>query len=188
VRSALGTAEVPPVAVLSAAPTSGSAPLEVTFDASASHGAAGSVAEYRWDWDGDGTVDAVTTTPVTTHTFAAGVHRPRLTVVGEGGLASLPVSVEIRASDPPVAAATVPRTGRSGQPVTFDASASTDPDGTIVAYEWNFGDGTDPVVTTDPIIDRAYTVVRPTVFGWSVTVVDDAGGRDSVGGTIRITP
>jgi serine protease AprX len=188
VRAALGAAAAPPVAVVTAAPTSGSAPLEVTFDASASHDPDGSVAEYRWDWDGDGTVDAVTAAPVAIHTFESGVHRPRLAVVDDGGLASLPVSVEIRASDPPVASATVPHTGRSGQPVTFDASASTDPDGTIVAYEWNFGDGTDPVVTAEPTIARAYSVVRPTVFGWSVTVVDDTGGRDSVGGTIRITP
>ena len=50
-----------------------------------------------------------------------------------------------------------------------------------MAYEWSFGDGTDPVVTAGPTIAHAYTVVRPTVFGWSVTVVDDTGGRDSVG-------
>jgi serine protease AprX len=188
VRAALGAAEAPPVAVVTAAPTSGSAPLEVTFDGAASYDPDGAVASYRWDWEGDGTVDAVTTSPGAVHTFDRGVHRARLTVVDDDGLASLPVSVEIRASDPPVASATVPRTGRGGEPLTFDASASTDPDGTIVSYEWNFGDGTAPVVTTAPTIARAYTVTRPTVFGWSVTVVDDAGGRDSVGGTVRITP
>ena len=188
VRAARGAAEAPPIAAITAAPTSGSAPLEVTFDATSAHDPDGTVEQHRWDWDGDGTVDEVTAAAVVTHTFAAGVHRPRLSVVDDDGLASLPVSVEIRVSDPPVAAATAPRMGRSGHPVTFDASASTDPDGTIVAYEWNFGDGTDVVVTDEPTISRAYTVARPTVFGWSLTVVDDTGGRDSVGGTVRITP
>lgn len=188
VKGALGAADAHPVAAVTAEPTSGSAPLEVTFDASASYDPDGSVAEHRWDWDGDGTIDARTAAPVVTHTFTVGAHRPRLSVVDDAGLASLPISVEIRASDPPVAAVTAPRTGRSGQPITFDASASTDPDGTIVAYEWSFGDGTDVVVTAEPTIARAYTVVRPTVFGWSVTVVDDTGGRDAVGSTVRITP
>ena len=108
-------------------------------------------------------------------------------VVDDAGLASLPAPVEVRASDPPVASATGPRTGRSGQPVTLDASTSADPDGTIVAYEWRFGDGTDVVVTTGPVVTHTYVVDRPTVFGWSVTVVDDTGGRDAVGDTLRIT-
>lgn len=188
VRAALGALEAPPVAAVTAEPTSGAAPLQVSFDATGAHDPDGSVEQHRWDWDGDGTIDEVTAASVVTHTFGAGVHRPRLSVVDDDGLASPPVSVEIRASDPPVASATAPHVGRSGHPVTFDASASTDPDGTIVAYEWNFGDGSEPVVTEGPIIARAYTVARPTVFGWSVTVVDDTGGRDAVGATVRITP
>lgn len=188
VRAALDAADSPPVAALAAAPASGAAPLEVAFDASASADTDGSVVGYRWDWDGDGAVDAETSTPVAAHTFGRGVHRPSVTVVDDAGLASVPASVEVRASDPPVASATAPRTGRSGQPVTFDASASHDPDGTIVAYEWRFGDGVDVVVTTTPVVTHTYLVDRPTVFGWSVTVVDDTGGRDAVGGSLRTTP
>lgn len=188
VRAALEAAQTAPVAVLAAAPSSGAAPLEVTFDAGGSADPDGTVVGYRWDWDGDGDVDLVTSSSVVTHTFPKGVHQPGVVVVDDDGLTSLPASVEIRVSDPPVASATAPRTGRSGHPVTFDASASTDPDGTIVAYEWNFGDGSDVVVTTSPVVTRTYAVERPTVFGWSVTVVDDTGGRDAVGGSLRITP
>jgi hypothetical protein len=38
-------------------------------------------------------------------------------------------------------AAAGPYTGTAGVPLSFDGSASFDPDGTIVSYNWDFGDG-----------------------------------------------
>lgn len=40
------------------------------------------------------------------------------------------------------------------QEITFDGSASSDPDGTVQTYEWKFGDGT---VLTGPIVTHRYT-------------------------------
>lgn len=184
---ALG-ANAAPVAALTATPTAGQAPLGVTLDGSGSTDSDGSISSYRWDFDGDGDTDLDTAAAVVSHTYAAGTHRPSVTVVDDKGLASGSAFVEIRASNPPIASASAPSKGKSGQAVTFNASGSTDPDGSVVAYEWNFGDGSPVVKTTSPTVEHTYVTSRAAVLGWSVRVVDDADVSDATGASIRITP
>lgn len=79
-----------PVAELSATPTSGQAPLTVAFDGSAS---TGDIAEYRWDFDGDGTADLSSTDPTAEHVYdTAGSYEASLTVVDTEGLESAPAT------------------------------------------------------------------------------------------------
>ena len=56
------------------------------------------------------------------------------------------------------------------QEVTFDASDSTDSDGTIVSYEWDFGDGN---TATEKIVTHLYSSARS--YDVSLTVTDDDG-------------
>ncbi|MEM2979302.1 MAG: PKD domain-containing protein, partial [Methanomassiliicoccales archaeon] len=62
----------------------------------------------------------------------------------------------------------------AGESVTFDASESTDPDGEIVQYIWNFGDG-----STDNVAGAVvtHTYAFPGKYLITVTVVDDKGAR-----------
>jgi PKD repeat protein len=56
--------------------------------------------------------------------------------------------------------------------VTFNASESYDPDGYIVSYAWDFGDGTPVVVENDPITTHAYTNYGD--FTVKLTVTDNS--------------
>lgn len=190
VRIAQGQLDQPPVAALTATPTSGAAPLAVTLDASGSSDPdGGRVVSYRWDFEGDGTVDAVTTTPTVAHSYAPGTYHPTVVVVDDGGLASSAAAgPEIRTANPPTASAAVPPRAKSGSSVTFDASASTQATpGTIASYAFTFGDGTTTTSAT-PVVSHTYVVAQPTLFAWSLIVTNNAGVTDGTNGTIKITP
>jgi chitinase len=88
---------------------------------------------------------------------------------------------------PPVAEANGPYTGLISQgqaPVTFSSAGSSDPDGTIQTYTWDFGDGSAPGggqnASHDYAIPGVYTVI--------LNVIDNcgAGGQDTTKVTIAI--
>jgi serine protease AprX len=176
-----------PAAALVAMPSSGAAPLAVTLDASGSSDSDGSIVAYRWDVEGDGVVDVTTSAPLLSRSYGAGSWSPSVVAVDDDGAVSAPVAVAVRASDPPVARASVPSKAKAGASVRFDASGSTDPDGSIVSYRFTFGDGTPDVVSASPVVSHAYSANRALVFGWTVVVTDDAGLADATSGSVKIT-
>ncbi|MCC7077568.1 MAG: PKD domain-containing protein, partial [Acidimicrobiia bacterium] len=137
-----------PVARLTARPASGRAPLDVQFDASGSYDPdGGTITAYRWDFDGNGTVDAQGPDATASHTYTqAGVFSARVTVTDdEGSTARKSVQIRVR-NTPPAASFSVTFDKVSMQAplrADFDASASVDTDGSVVSYRWDFdGDGT----------------------------------------------
>ncbi len=65
--------------------------------------------------------------------------------------------------------------GFAGQPTGFNAAASTDLDGDVVRYDWDFGDGT-TLPNGGPIPNHIYA--NPGTFTAEVTVTDDEGCSD----------
>jgi len=70
-----------------------------------------------------------------------------------------PIIVAASANAQPTVSFTVSTSdARVNQPLTFDASATRDPDGSIVKYEWDFnGDGVFDQTTTAPTVSYTYT-------------------------------
>jgi serine protease AprX len=186
VQAAVASRNQPPVAALAVSPSSGAAPLSVTLDASGSTDANG-VASYRWDFQGDGSVDAVTSTPVVVHSYAAGAYAPTVVALDTTGLASLPAGASVRAADPPHAVVSAPKKAKAGTAVAIDASASSDPAHSVLTYTFTFGDGA-TLVSNSPVASHVYTTVKAALFAWSVKVTNAVGVSDAAGGTIKITP
>jgi 6-phosphogluconolactonase (cycloisomerase 2 family) len=78
----------------------------------------------------------------------------------------------------------LPVPGRAGSPTRFDASAAADPDGTIVRYDWDFGDGT-RLADGGPSPQHVY--LAPGLYAASLVVTDNEGASTSTvftGGTV----
>jgi len=86
-----------------------------------------------------------------------------------------PIVIEGMLNQPPIARLVLtPAAPRARQEVTFDASGSTDPDGRIVEYRWDFnGDGVVDLTSTEPVVRFAY--VAGGSFTVRLAVVDNAG-------------
>jgi PKD repeat protein len=163
---------VAPTASVSATPTQGEAPLAVSFSGSASSDSDGSITSYAWNF-GDGTT-ATGATASKTYTVG-GEYTAALTVTDNDG-ATHTQTVVIRAlvngNVPPTASFTAtPTNGLAPLAVALDAAASSDPDGTIASYAWDFGDGTNATGVT---ASKTYTV--PGTYTITLLVTDNSGG------------
>ena len=144
----------------------------------------GNITAYDWDF-GDGNTG---TGVAPSHTYAtAGTYTVTLTVVDDEGAQSAPATTTATidpppANIPPTSDPNGPYTGTTGQPVSFDGSGSTDPDGTIVAYDWDFGDG-----NTGTGVSPSHTYAAADTYTVTLTVTDDVGDSDVANTTATIT-
>jgi PKD repeat protein len=152
--------------------------LDCTFDGSTSSDPNGTVDAYAWDF-GDGT-SATGVNP--SHTYATGgTFDVTLTVTdNDGATASTTVAVTVIDPNVPTAAFT---SSCVDLDCTFDGSTSSDPNGTVDAYAWDFGDG-----TTDTGVAPAHTYAVPGTYDVSLTVTDNDGNPNTVTQSVTATP
>ena len=175
----------PPIAVIMANRLTGEAPLSIAFNASDSTGLG--TLRYFWEF-GDG-ADSGTPSeiPFIEHTFNdVGMYTVTLTVTDmfmQTGQTTAMVEVTPDNQAPTAAFTPTPERGCSPQLVSFDASASMDPDGSIVDWAWTFGDGG---MGSGETVDHTY--VGEGNYIASLTVTDDGGRSDTTGTTVTIRP
>jgi outer membrane protein assembly factor BamB len=170
-----------PTASLSATPVSGDAPLDVDFDAGASHDSDGTIVRYDWDLDGDGNYEFYDGGATPSHTYAtAGVFTARLRVTDDDGAQATDttsITVNVPGNSSPTASLSAsPVSGDTPLSVDFDASASSDSDGTIVRYDWDLdGDGNYEYYDGGATPSHTYTAAG--VFTARLRVMDDDGAQ-----------
>lgn len=76
-----------------------------------------------------------------------------------------------------------PSSGPAPQAVDFDATASQDPDGSIAAWSWDFGDGTQGSGARTP-----HTYTSPGTYFPALSVTDNAGARDVFVSEVVVDP
>jgi len=146
-----------------------------------------------WTWD-DGKADGMVLGPLGREfemnlfpQFTSGITAVKFL---SGDLAS-PQEVDLNLLDaiivkgtpnepPQVSFGTSPAKAHINEPIAFDASATFDPDGSVVEYAWDFdGDGLFDQTTADPIVTHSYIIAGTK----SVTL----RATDSDGATERLT-
>jgi len=177
----IGLGNLPPVANPNG-PYTGSVGVAVSFDGTLSSDPDGTIISYSWDF-GDGTTGTGATT---THTYtSANTYNVVLTVMDDAGatgsLGTTATITDIPVNLDPVADANGPYNGTTASPVQFDGSASFDPDGSIAAYSWDFGDG-----NTGTGVTPSHTYAANGSYIVSLTVTDDQGGMGSATSLVSI--
>jgi PKD repeat protein len=176
----------PPVAAI-IGPDSALVGETVIFDSGNSHDPDGAIVSYVWDF-GDGKPSRAVNSGASTvaHTYnTAGAYQVSLTVTDDGGLSAMATHIivieGIAPNQPPQAVINGPTTAAAGQMVSFDGSSSSDPDGTIASYAWDFGDG---ATASGENVTHQYNSAGQ--YNVALIVTDDGGSSDRSTYTILV--
>jgi len=142
------------------------------------------VITYLWDWDGDGIYDETSEEASAAHIFdEAGTYEVTLKVTAFEDVSdtdNLTVTIN-DINEAPIAVPGGPYTAVVGGEITFDGSGSSDSDGQIVEYTWDFGDG-----SAGSEVNPTHAYTEAGEYTAALTVEDDKGAL-SVEATAAVT-
>jgi YD repeat-containing protein len=176
-----------PTAAFGVDPVSPSTGDPVTFESTSSDPDGQSVSE-AWDLNNDGKFDDGSGTTASRTFTKAGTYTIRLQATDTEGMSSVASHLVTVGGRPPVASFTVtPQSVETGQPASFDAAGSTDPDGTVQRYQWDLdGNGSYETDTgSNPQTSRFYADPGNVIVGLLVT--DDDGKTAETQRTLTVT-
>ncbi|MFA5772651.1 MAG: PKD domain-containing protein [Thermoplasmata archaeon] len=152
---------------------------KIAFDASKSTPGDATIIAYKWEF-GDSESTAWSLYNINqSHTYShSGNYSIKFYAKDSSGTESnTTINITIE-NIPPIPVMSTPhRSGKVGETITFDASKSTDPYGKIVAYIWDFGDGTKETVD-NPIVTHVYQ--EPWQYKVTLTLIDDNGTSSNI--------
>jgi PKD repeat protein len=160
-------------------PYTGTAGSAVNFSSAGSSDSDGNIASYAWNF-GDG---SSSTSANPSHTYsAAGTYNVSLIVTDNDGANSSPSTTTATISSSgggttniaPTANANGPYTGTAGSAVNFSSAGSSDSDGNIASYAWNFGDG-----SSSTSANPSHTYSAAGTYNVSLVVTDNDGANSS---------
>ena len=183
--SGLPPMNAPPLAVIDG-PSRGRPGETLRFSAARSTDPDGTVRGFAWAFGDGGTA----TGSAAAHAYANnGSYTVSLVVTDDlaaSGRATLNVVIgTVSMNQPPIASAGNDVRTTIGNELSFDASASVDPDGRIVRYTWTFGDG---AFADTPRATHRYNA--PGTFTVTLSVEDDQGAsaQDQLTVTVERPP
>jgi len=155
----------------------------IVFDATASSDPNG-IANYTWNW-GDSSSN-VTANPMIAHTFpTAGSYNVNLTVTDNTGLKNSAEDTVTVYAPREARFSFSPSTPNVGDVVTFNASLSSDPNGTIINYTWDFDDGN--ITTVDAPTDTIIHIFSASgSYNVNLTITDNDGLKSWYNNTINV--
>ncbi len=161
----------------------------VTLDGSSSSDPNGDALTYLWQQTGGVTVTlsgATTVSPTFTAPAASGVLTFTLTVTDTGGLTDT-ASTIVTINAAPTADAGAPQTVNPGDGVTLDGSASSDPNGDPLTYQWTQIGGTTVTLSGATTVSPAFTAPAASgVLTFTLTVTDTGGLTDTATTTVTV--
>ncbi len=176
-----------PSASFTVSPNPATVGATVSFDASGSEDSEGTISKYEWDLNGDGIfeTDSGTTAAISATFGTIGERTIRLRVTDNDGATALATEALAIQTTPPTASFTAsPESAPTGTAVSFDASASSDVDGTVAKYEWDLdGNGTFET-STGTTASAGTTYATPGARSVGLRVTDDNGGTATTTRTV----
>ena len=182
----VGAANQPPVAALTATPTSGPAPLAVSFNAGGSTDPDGDALIFEWALDPDGLFNDGSGATKSRTFSSPGTYAVSVRVSdGRGGTSTKSTSVTSGNRLPTVSLAANPTTGTAPLSATFTATAA-DPDGTALTYKWDLDD--DGQLDDGGIAStQAASFSAVGAHQVTVEVTDADGGKATAARTVTVT-